>query len=67
MQLHFRYELGFMPSAIDGKRHELRVRPTNEAKDRHKGIRLRSRPQISLWQTHRLGLGEMESCRQMTK
>jgi hypothetical protein len=21
MQLHFRYELGFIPSAIDGKRH----------------------------------------------
>jgi hypothetical protein len=25
MQLHFRYELGFIPPAIDGKRHELRV------------------------------------------
>jgi hypothetical protein len=25
VQLHFRYELGFVPPAIDGKRHELRV------------------------------------------
>ena len=25
MQLHFRYELGFIPPMIDGKRHELKV------------------------------------------
>ena len=25
MQLHFRYELGFIPLTIDGKRHQLRV------------------------------------------
>jgi hypothetical protein len=45
MQLHFRYELGFIPHAIDGKRHELKVRVANEAKDRYKGIRLRFRPE----------------------
>lgn len=43
MQLHFRYELGFMPPAIDGKRHELKIELTTEAKERNKGIRLRYR------------------------
>src|SRR5262245_42283208 len=32
VQLHFRYELGFIPPAIDGKRHELRVDLTKKAK-----------------------------------
>jgi hypothetical protein len=45
MQLHFRYELGFIPAAIDGKRHELRVELTVEAKAEHKGVRLRYRPE----------------------
>jgi hypothetical protein len=45
MQLHFRYELGFIPPAIDGKRHELKVELTKEAKEEHKRIRLRFRPQ----------------------
>jgi hypothetical protein len=45
MQLHFRYELGFVPAAIDGKRHELRVDLTKEAKAEHKGVRLRYRPE----------------------
>jgi len=45
MQLHFRYELGFIPPAIDGKRHELRVELTREAKAGHKGLRLRYRPE----------------------
>lgn len=45
MQLHFRYELGFMPAAIDGKRHALKVELTNEAKERYKGMRLRFRPE----------------------
>lgn len=45
MQLHFRYELGFVPSEIDGKRHELRVELTNAAKSGHKGLRLRYRPE----------------------
>ena len=45
MQLHFRYELGFIPSAIDGKRHELRVELTKQAEAEHKGLRLRYRPE----------------------
>jgi hypothetical protein len=44
-QLHFRYELGFIPGAIDGKRHELRVELTNEAKKKHRGVRLKYRPE----------------------
>ena len=45
MQLHFRYELGFVPAAIDGKRHQLRVELRKEAKAKHKGVRLRYRPE----------------------
>jgi hypothetical protein len=45
MQLHFRYELGFIPPAIDGKRHELRVELTKKAAAEHKGLRLRYRPE----------------------
>jgi hypothetical protein len=44
MQLHYRYELGFIPPAIDGKRHELRVELTKQAEAEHKGLRLRYRP-----------------------
>ena len=43
MQLHFRYELGFIPPVIDGKRHKLTVQLTNEARRKHKGVRLRVR------------------------
>ncbi len=43
LQLHFRYELGFIPSAIDGKRHELRVELTKSAKAEHNGLRLKYR------------------------
>ena len=43
MQLHFRYELGFIPPTIDGKRHELKVELTKQAKKEHKGVRLRFR------------------------
>ena len=42
-QLHFRYELGFKPEALDGKRHELRVTLVDAAKSAHKGMRLKSR------------------------
>ena len=42
-QLHFRYQLGFIPPTIDGKRHELRVELTKSAKEKHKGTRLRYR------------------------
>ena len=45
MQLHFRYELGFIPPAIDGRRHELRVELTKSAKAEHKGLRLKYRPE----------------------
>jgi hypothetical protein len=40
MQLHHRYELGFIPPASDGKRHELRVELTEAATGEHKGVRL---------------------------
>jgi hypothetical protein len=43
MQLHFRYELGFIPTVIDGKRHKLKVELTKEARGKHKGVRLRVR------------------------
>jgi hypothetical protein len=42
-QLHCRYELGFKPEALDGKRHKLRVELAAAAKNRLKGVRLRSR------------------------
>ena len=43
MQLHFRYELGFVPPALDGKRHKLKVVLTKGAKEKPKGARLRFR------------------------
>jgi len=45
VQLHFRYQLGFIPTEIDGKRHELKVELTKEASQKHKGIQLRFRPE----------------------
>jgi hypothetical protein len=42
-QLHFRYELGFSPEALDGKRHRLRVKLAHVVKNQHKGVRLRYR------------------------
>ena len=42
-QLHLRYELGFIPAVMDGKRHNLKVELTREARGRHKGVRLRVR------------------------
>jgi hypothetical protein len=45
VQLHTRYELGFIPSAIDGKRHTLKVELTKEAGAKYKGVRLRFRPE----------------------
>jgi hypothetical protein len=44
-QLHFRYELGFIPPVIDGRRHELKVELTKAAREKHKGVRLRYRPE----------------------
>lgn len=43
LQLHFRYQLGFIPPSIDGKHHEIDVRLSNQARARHKGMRLRFR------------------------
>jgi hypothetical protein len=42
-QLHFRYQLGFKPEALDGKRHRLLVKLADSAKNQHKGVRLRFR------------------------
>jgi hypothetical protein len=42
-QLHFRYELGFQPPALDGKRHKLTVKLTDAVKDQYKHLRLRYR------------------------
>ena len=42
-QLHFRYELGFQPAALDGKRHKLTVKLTSAAQTRHRNLRLRFR------------------------
>jgi hypothetical protein len=45
LQLHFRYELGFKPPALDGKRHDLKVELIGAAKDQNKAARLRYRPE----------------------
>jgi len=42
-QLHFRYELGFVPENLDGKRHKLIVKLADMVKNQHKGVRLRYR------------------------
>jgi hypothetical protein len=42
-QLHFRYELGFKPDALDSKRHRLRVELADLGKNRRKKVRLRYR------------------------
>src|SRR5580692_1161263 len=42
-QLHFRYELGFQPAALDGKRHKLTVKLTGAARSQHPNVRLRFR------------------------
>jgi hypothetical protein len=43
-QLHFRYELGFQPATLDGKRHKLRVKLSDAARRQHQEMRLRYRP-----------------------
>ncbi|HEY6372706.1 MAG TPA: hypothetical protein VIX37_19160 [Candidatus Sulfotelmatobacter sp.] len=42
-QLHFRYQLGFQPATLDGKRHMLTVKLADTVKGQHKGVRLRYR------------------------
>ncbi len=43
VQLHFRYQLGFVPSKIDGKRHELKVELTKEAREKYRSVQLNFR------------------------
>jgi hypothetical protein len=43
LQLHFRYQLGFLPTKLDGKRHTLTVRLTHDASQKYKSVRLRFR------------------------
>lgn len=45
LQLHSRYELGFKPPKIDGKRHKLRVELAGTAAERRTSTRLRYRPE----------------------
>jgi hypothetical protein len=42
-QLHFRYQLGFEPEVLDGKRHKLTVKLADPDKNEHKRVRLRYR------------------------
>ncbi len=42
-QLHFRYELGFQPEVLDGKRHKLTVKLAGAGKSKRKELRLRYR------------------------
>jgi hypothetical protein len=42
-QLHGRYELGFKPETLDGKRHKLNVKLADAAKNQHQEVRLRYR------------------------
>ena len=44
-QLHSRYEIGFAPPVVDGKRHAIKVELTKQARAAHKGVRLRFRPE----------------------
>ena len=41
-RLHFRYELGFEPAALDGTRHKLTVKLAKTANNQHR-VRLRHR------------------------
>jgi hypothetical protein len=45
LQLHFRYELGFKPPLLDGKRHKLKVEFSDSGKKLYKNIQLRYRPE----------------------
>lgn len=45
LQLHFRYQLGFKPTAVDSKRHTVQVELVGEAKERYATARLRYRPE----------------------
>ena len=43
LQLHFRYELGFKPPQLDGKKHKLKVEFAGPTRDKYKTVRLRYR------------------------
>ena len=43
LQLHFRYQLGFKPRALDGKRHKLKVELVGRAREKYKAVRLQHR------------------------
>ena len=43
VQVHFRYQLGFKPNALDGKRHKLTVSLADEIKTQYKSVRLVNR------------------------
>ena len=45
LQSHFRYELGFKPTVIDGERHTVQVEFVGEAKEKYSTARLRYRPE----------------------
>lgn len=45
IQLHYRYQLSFVPASIDGKRHRIKVDLTKEAREKYKKVRLRYRPE----------------------
>jgi hypothetical protein len=40
VQVHFRYQLGFKPPGLDGKRHKLTIALADEMKTQHKSVRL---------------------------
>jgi hypothetical protein len=42
-QLHFRYQIGFVPPELDRKRHQLKVEFTDEARKKYRSVRLRYR------------------------
>ena len=44
-RLHARYELGFKPVALDGKRHALTVQFADSAQEQYKSVRLLYRPE----------------------
>jgi hypothetical protein len=45
LRLHFRYELGFKPRVVDGKRHKLKVELVGTARAKYRSVRLRYRPE----------------------
>jgi hypothetical protein len=45
-ELHGRYEIGFVPRNANGKRHELKVRFSEEARNKYKSVELRVAPQF---------------------